>query len=75
MGCSKDHSSGFRLVPFKQNKSDSLSFFLTSTFYDRPVVSFRVGVQDYNKPDAFYDILTVAVDSMIQGKPSEGWDS
>lgn len=75
MACSKDNNSGFRLVPFIQNKSDSLSFFLASPFYDKPVVSFRIDVQDYTRPDAFFDILTVAVDSMIQGKPRADRDS
>jgi hypothetical protein len=75
MASSKDNNSGFRLVPFIQNKSNSLSFFLSSPYHDKPVVNFFIDVQDYSKPDAFFDILTVAVDSMILGKPPAGRDT
>ena len=75
MACSKDNNNGFRLVPFMQNKSDSLSFFLASPYHDKPVVNFFIDIQDYTQPDAFFDILTVAVDSMLLGKPPAGRDS
>ena len=75
MACTKDLNCGFRLVPFIQNKSSSLSFFLTSPYHDKPVVNFFIDIQDYTKPDAFFDILTLAVDSMILGKPPAGADS
>jgi len=58
-----------------QNKSNSLSFFLASPYHDKPVVNFVIDIQDYTQQDAFFDILTVAVDSMILGKPPVGRDS
>ena len=75
MACNNDNNSGFRLVPFMQNKSNSLSFFLASPYHDKPVVNFVIDIQDYTQQDAFFDILTVAVDSMILGKPPVGRDS
>ena len=75
MASCRDDDCGFRLVPFIQNRTNSLSFFLTSPYNNKPVVNFFIDIQDYTQPDTFFDILTVAVDSMILGKPPEGRDS
>jgi hypothetical protein len=75
MASCKDDECGFRLVPFIQNKTDSLSFFLTSPYNDKPVMNFFIDVQDYTQPESFFDILNIAVDSMLLGKPSQGRDS
>ena len=75
MASCRDDDCGFRLVPFIQNKTNALSFFLTSPYNDTPVVNFFIDIQDYTTPDIFFDILTVAVDSMIIGKPPAGRDS
>jgi hypothetical protein len=75
MASCKDDECGFRLVPFIQNKTDSLSFFLTSPYNDKPVMNFFIDVQDYTQPESFLDILNIAVDSMLLGKPSQGRDS
>jgi len=66
---------GFRLVPFIQNKTNALSFFLTSPYNNKLVMNFFIDVQDYTQPESFLDILNIAVDSMLLGKPSEGRDS
>ena len=75
MASCRDDECGFRLVPFIQNKTDALSFFLTSPYNDKPVLNFFIDIQDYATPETFFDILTVAVDSMALGKPSAGRDS
>jgi hypothetical protein len=75
MASCKDDDCGFRLVPFIQNKTNAVSFFLTSPYNNKPVMNFFIDVQDYTKPEAFLDILNIAVDSMLLGKPSEGRDS
>ena len=75
MASCRDDDCGFRLVPFIQNKTNALSFFLTSSYNDKPVLNFFIDIQDYATPEAFFDILTVAVDSMALGKPSADRDS
>ncbi|MBN2106136.1 MAG: hypothetical protein JW832_01840 [Deltaproteobacteria bacterium] len=75
MASCKDDDCGFRLVPFIQNKTNAVSFFLTSPYNNKPVMNFFIDVQDYTKPEAFLDILNIAVDSMLLGKTSEGRDS
>jgi len=52
-----------------------VSFFLTSPYNNKPVMNFFIDVQDYTKPEAFLDILNIAVDSMLLGKTSQGRDS
>ena len=75
MASCRDDDCGFRLVPFIQNKTNSLSFFLTSPYNDKPVLNFFIDIQDYATPETFFDILTVAVDSMALGKSWAGRDS
>lgn len=75
MASSKDNSSAFRLVPFMQNKADSVSFFLAPPYQGMPVMHFLVDLNDYASPEAFYDILTTFVEAMPQGKPPAGGDS
>ncbi len=75
MASCKDDDCGFRLVPFIQNKTNAVSFFLTSPYNNKPVMNFFIDVQDYTKPESFLDILNIAVDSMLLGKTSQGRDS
>ena len=55
----------FRLVPFIQNKTNSISFFLTSPYDNETIINFFIEVEDYTTPDVFFDILTIAVDSLM----------
>jgi len=75
MASCRDDDCGFRLVPFIQNKTNAVSFFLTSPYNNKPVMNFFIDVQDYTQPEAFLDILNIAVDSMLLGKGPEGRDS
>jgi len=75
MASCRDDDCGFRLVPFIQNKTNALSFFLTSPYNNKPVMNFFIDIQDYTTPESFLDILNVAVDSMSLGKPPAGSDS
>ena len=75
MASCRNDDCGFRLVPFIQNKTNALSFFLTSPYKNKPVMNFFIDVQDYTQPESFLDILNIAVDSMLLGKPSDGRDS
>jgi len=58
-------SPGFKLVPFMQNKPNAISFILTSPHADNVVLNFLIELQDYTQPDVFFDMLSVAVDSMM----------
>ncbi|MEI6126151.1 MAG: hypothetical protein WCQ99_06300 [Pseudomonadota bacterium] len=59
---------GFRLIPFIQNKTNAISFFLTSPYNDKPVLNFFIELEDYATPDVFLDMLSVAVDSLMLDK-------
>ena len=59
---------GFRLIPFIQNKTNAISFFLASPYNDKPVLNFFIELEDYVTPDVFLDMLTVAVDSLMLDK-------
>ena len=72
MAYSKDFSNGFRLVPFMQNRTNSVSFFLASPYNHRPVMNFFIDIQDYRQPDGLYDMLALAVDSLEPYKPEAG---
>jgi two-component SAPR family response regulator len=63
---------GFKLIPFIQNKTNSVSFFLISPYNDKTVLNFFIDLEDYVCPDVFFDILSVAVDSLMpkEIKPS-----
>jgi len=56
---------GFKLVPFMQNKPNAVSFFLTSPYADDVVLNFLIELQDYTQPDVFFDMLSIAVDSIL----------
>jgi hypothetical protein len=75
MASCRNDECGFRLVPFIQNKTNALSFFLTSPYDNKTVMNFFIDVQDYTQPEAFLDILNIAVDSMLSEKPTPGRDS
>ena len=75
MASCRDDDCGFRLVPFIQNKTNALSFFLTSAYNNRPVMNFFIDIQDYTTPELFLDVLNIAVDSMSLGKLPAGRDS
>ena len=64
----KPVDSGFKLIPFFQNKTNSVSFFLTSPYSDKTVLNFFIELEDYVRPDVFFDILSVAVDSLMLKK-------
>ena len=56
---------GFRLAPFFQNKANAVSFFLISPYHDKTVLNFFIEMEDYLKPEAFFEMLSVAVDSIM----------
>lgn len=58
-------SPGIKLVPFMQNKPNAISFFLTSPYADDVVLTFLIELQDYTQPEVFFDMLSIAVDSLM----------
>lgn len=66
MAQNKLKNKNYRLVPFFQNRSDILSFFLASPHKDHQILNFIVDLEDFMEPDNFFDILSVAVDSLMQ---------
>ena len=55
---------GFKLMPFIQSKTDFISFILTSPFNDEAILNCFIELEDYNSPDSFFEILSVALDCL-----------
>jgi hypothetical protein len=65
--------AGFKLIPFLQNRDNSVSFFLSSPFDEENILTLVVGMDDYGCPDTFMDMLSVAVDSLLNQHPPVKW--
>ena len=61
----KPADPGFKLIPFIQNRTNSVSFFLISPYSENTILNFFIEMEDYVCPDTFLDFLSVAVDSLM----------
>ena len=60
---------GFVLVPFFQNRKDTMGFILTVNANKDLLLNVVIQRDDYATPDALMDMLAIAVDAIIQDRP------
>lgn len=60
---------GFSLVPFFQNRSDAMGFILKVNANSNTILNVIIQKEDYASPDLLMDMISVAVDSIVQNRP------
>jgi hypothetical protein len=60
---------GFSLVPFFQNRRDAMGFLLKVNANTNIILNVIIQKEDYASPDLLMDMLSVAVDSIVQNRP------
>jgi hypothetical protein len=60
---------GFSLVPFFQNRTDAMGFILRVNANSNIILNVIIQKEDYASPDLLMDMLSVAVDSIVQNRP------
>jgi hypothetical protein len=60
---------GFSLVPFFQNRRDAMGFLLKVNANSNIILNVIIQKEDYASPDLLMDMLSVAVDSIVQNRP------
>ncbi len=60
---------GFVLVPFLQNRKDTMGFILKVNSNKNLLLNVVIQRDDYATPDALMDMLAIAVDAIIQNRP------
>ena len=60
---------GFVLVPFFQNRKDTMGFILKVNANKNILLNVVIQRDDYATPDALIDMLAIAVDAIIQDRP------
>jgi len=60
---------GFVLVPFFQNRKDTMGFILKVNANKNILLNVVIQRDDYATPDALMDMLAIAVDALIQDRP------
>jgi hypothetical protein len=60
---------GFVLVPFFQNRKDTMGFILKVNANTNILLNVVIQRDDYATPDALMDMLAIAVDAIIQDRP------
>ncbi len=60
---------GFVLVPFLQNRKDTMGFILKVNSNKNLLLNVIIQRDDYATPDALMDMLAIAVDAIIQNRP------
>lgn len=69
MEISKPVDPGFVLVPFLQNRKDTMGFILKVNSNKDLLLNVIIQRDDYATPDALMDMLAIAVDAIIQNRP------
>ncbi len=59
---------GFTLVPFFQNRKDAMGFILKVNSNKDIVLNFIIQKDDYASPETLMDMLSVAVDVLVENK-------
>jgi hypothetical protein len=59
---------GFILAPFFQNRKDAMGFILKVKANKDMVLNFIIQKDDYSSPEQLMDMLSEAVDSLVQNK-------
>jgi hypothetical protein len=59
---------GFILVPFFQNRKDAMGFILQVKSNRNIVLNFIIQKDDYATPEVQMDMLSIAVDSLVENK-------
>jgi hypothetical protein len=60
---------GFSLVPFFQNRRDAMGFILRVNSNSNIILNVIIQKEDYASPDMLMDMISVAVDSIVQRSP------
>jgi hypothetical protein len=60
---------GFSLVPFFQNRRDAMGFILRVNADNNSILNVIIQKEDYASPDMLMDMISVAVDSLVQNRP------
>jgi hypothetical protein len=69
MGTYNIDDPGFVLVPFFQNRKDTMGFILKVNTNKNILLNVVIQRDDYATPDALMDMLAIAVDAIIQDRP------
>ncbi len=59
---------GFILVPFFQNRKDAMGFILKVNSNKDIILNFIIQKDDYASPEILMDMLSVAVDVLVENK-------
>ncbi len=59
---------GFSLVPFFQNRRDAMGFLLRVNANNNIILNVIIQKEDYASPDLLMDMISVAVDSLVQNR-------
>ena len=59
----------FSLVPFFQNRQDAMGFILRVNANSNTILNVIIQKEDYSSPDLLMDMISVAVDSLVQNRP------
>jgi hypothetical protein len=60
---------GFVLVPFFQNRKDTMGFILKVNANKDILLNVVIQRDDYATPDTLMDMLAIAIDAIIQDRP------
>jgi hypothetical protein len=60
---------GFVLVPFFQNRKDTMGFILKVNANKDLLLNVIIQRDDYSTPDALMDMIAIAVDAIIKDRP------